>query len=473
MRFWASIQNRDGSFNEWYAQEHSYCPTAFTTFAVSEALLLLSDQLPADGTATIISGIEKAGRWLAREHNAWVANQNMAALNALHNIWLLTADKGFREAAERKLALILRGQDAEGWFPEYKGADPGYSLVATDLLAHYWMKTRDARVYEALGRLLEFLSWFIQPDGSVADCGSRATQHALPYGLELLAHSGHATADRILSGLHLAMADGQGLTPDRVDDRYFAYFYINSYVGAFQTCSGGHGQWTGAKKGSILYANAGLGVFSRGSRTAVISFKRNNMLRVFVDEMLVYADAGYHVGLAKGNQGVSCGFDPKQTWSRSGDDESLVVQTSGRFFGSSPARWLVIPLKIWAHIVLCSSTVATWFNTWLKSREVASPRWLPVILERELRIERAVITVTDHIVCQGPVKVTHLSPIEDGSVTYSPSAGYYTGPTAHRLGSYIDTRALTALFVSRGEVKITKTLTVDGGGATALKVEWR
>lgn len=473
MQFWTRIQNRDGSFNEWYAQEHSYCPTAFTTFAISEALLLLSDRLPTDDRATIISAIERAGRWLAREHNAWVANQNMAALNALLNVWLATAKDEFRRAAERKLGSILEAQDAEGWFPEYDGADLGYSLVATDLLAHYWMKTGDTRVYEALGRLLEFLSWFIQPDGSVADCGSRATQHALPYGMELLAHAGHATADRILSGLHLAMANGQGLTPDRVDDRYFAYFYINSYVGALRTCSGGHGQWNGAKKGSILYANAGLGVFSRGSRTAVMSLKRNNMLRVFVDETLVYADAGYQIGLPKGRQGVSCGFDPRQTWSTSGDDESLVVQTSGRFFGSSSARWLVIPLKVWAHLALCSSTVATWFNTWLKSRAVASPRRLPLILEREVRIEETAITVTDRVVLQGRVDVTGLSPIEQGSVTHSPSAGFYAGAPVQRLIDRLKVDELTASLVSNGQVTVTKTLSLDEEKKTVLQVEWR
>jgi len=474
MRFWTRIQNRDGSFNEWYAQEHSYCPTAFTTFAISEALLLLSDQLPTDDKFTVISAVERAGRWLAREHNAWVANQNMAALNALLNVWLVTAKEEFCRAAERKLGSVLEAQNPEGWFPEYDGADPGYSLVATDLLAHYWMKTRDDRVYEALGRLLEFLSWFIQPDGSVADCGSRATQHALPYGLELMAHAGQATADRILSGLHLAIANGQGLTPDRVDDRYFAYFYINSYVGAFHACSGGHGQWKGAKKGSIVYPNAGLGVFSRGSRTAVISLKRNNMLRVFVDQTLVYADAGYQVGLARGRQGMSCGFDPKQTWSTaSGQDGSVVVRTSGRFFGSSPTMWLVIPLKIWAHLMLSSGTVATWFNTWLKSREVAFPRRLPVILERDVRIEETAITVTDRVILQARIRVTGLSPIEQGCVTHSPSAGFYTGAPVQRLIDHLKVSALTESLVSRGKVTVIKTLSLDEKKETTLQVEWR
>jgi len=185
MRFWVSLQNRDGSLNEWYNQEHSYCPTAFTTFAVSEAFLLLSNQIPASDAITIKGAVERAGTWLSREHNAWVANQNMAALIALHNVSIVTANDEFRHAAEQKLISILQTQDSEGWFPEYGGADLGYSLIAIDLLAHYWSKTRDDRVYHALDRLLKFLSSFVQPDGTVADCGSRATQHSLPYGMEL------------------------------------------------------------------------------------------------------------------------------------------------------------------------------------------------------------------------------------------------------------------------------------------------
>jgi hypothetical protein len=194
---------------------------------------------------------------------------------------------------------------------------------------------------------------------------------------------------------------------------------------------------------------------------------------VFVDETLVYADAGYHVGLARGRQGASCGFDPKQTWSTSGDDEPLVVQTSGRFFGSSSARWLVIPLKLWAQLALWSGTFATWFNTWLKSREVASPRRLPVILEREVRIDETAITVTDRVVLQGRVDVTGLSPIEQGGVTHSPSAGFYAGAPAQRLIDRLKVSALTESLVSHGQVTVTKTLSLDEKKETMLQVEWR
>ncbi|MGC8971527.1 MAG: hypothetical protein ACP5K2_04910 [bacterium] len=38
LNFWIDIQNSDGSFNEWYPNEHSFVATAFTTYAISETL---------------------------------------------------------------------------------------------------------------------------------------------------------------------------------------------------------------------------------------------------------------------------------------------------------------------------------------------------------------------------------------------------------------------------------------------------
>jgi len=34
--FWASLQHSDGSFDEWYAGEHGFAATAFSSFALSE-----------------------------------------------------------------------------------------------------------------------------------------------------------------------------------------------------------------------------------------------------------------------------------------------------------------------------------------------------------------------------------------------------------------------------------------------------
>ena len=46
MQFLTTIQNADGSFNEYYPHEHAFVTTAFASFAVSEGLLLLGERPP-------------------------------------------------------------------------------------------------------------------------------------------------------------------------------------------------------------------------------------------------------------------------------------------------------------------------------------------------------------------------------------------------------------------------------------------
>ena len=40
--YWCRIQNNDGSFNEYYQNDRSFCPTAFTTYAAAKTFFLSS-----------------------------------------------------------------------------------------------------------------------------------------------------------------------------------------------------------------------------------------------------------------------------------------------------------------------------------------------------------------------------------------------------------------------------------------------
>lgn len=46
--FWCKIQKNDGSFEEWYPNEHSFVATAFSTYAISETLIILKEKLDTD-----------------------------------------------------------------------------------------------------------------------------------------------------------------------------------------------------------------------------------------------------------------------------------------------------------------------------------------------------------------------------------------------------------------------------------------
>ena len=45
LNFWETIQEKNGSMNEWYPKENSFVGTAFNAYAISETMLLLGEQI--------------------------------------------------------------------------------------------------------------------------------------------------------------------------------------------------------------------------------------------------------------------------------------------------------------------------------------------------------------------------------------------------------------------------------------------
>ena len=99
LNFWLKIQGKEGSFNEWYPHEKSFVATAFSSYAVSETLILLSDM---ETKKEIIAGLKKAGDWLLGRRDNQALNQNAGALAALYNIFLLTGEEKY----EKKSSLL-------------------------------------------------------------------------------------------------------------------------------------------------------------------------------------------------------------------------------------------------------------------------------------------------------------------------------------------------------------------------------
>jgi len=107
LRFWTTIQNRNGSFNEWYPSEHSFVVTSFSTYAVSESLLLIKDELPQDECESIVGALVKAGTWLISRNETRVMNQQTGAAIALYNLYLLTDNTQYRDSSREKITLLL------------------------------------------------------------------------------------------------------------------------------------------------------------------------------------------------------------------------------------------------------------------------------------------------------------------------------------------------------------------------------
>ncbi|MFH1575566.1 MAG: hypothetical protein ABIB55_01310 [Candidatus Nealsonbacteria bacterium] len=217
LAFWLKIQQKDGSFNEWYPCEKSFVATAFSSCAVSETLLLLPDIKEKE---KIIIGLKKAGDWLCSKKDTEVFNQNAGAILVLYNIYLLTGEEKYKKASAELAEFLIQNQSQEGWFKEYGGPDIGYLSLTVDYLAKYYLKSKNEKILTALERTLSFLAYFMHPDGSAGGIyGSRNTSYIIPSGIEILAGFS-PLSQKISSFLQESLLNNNILNPAIIDDRY-------------------------------------------------------------------------------------------------------------------------------------------------------------------------------------------------------------------------------------------------------------
>lgn len=219
IEYWAKSLHTDGSGDEMYPYERSYCATAFSACAVAESLMLIDAPIPRI--------IEVTGTWLSRQPQPQATNQLAAACLAVHNIAVLLKDPILGRSAQRMAFSLLKSQTAEGIFVEYGGCDIGYLSITLGLLARLHQKTGEDHWMVAARRVIGFLEDKIHEDGTYdSRASSRKTQYLYPFGF---AYFGSGILDRIIHGLK----GNRILNPAWLDDRYtipMTTDYLETYL---------------------------------------------------------------------------------------------------------------------------------------------------------------------------------------------------------------------------------------------------
>ncbi len=220
--FWIGMQETDGSFNEWYVHEGSYVATAFSSYAISETLLLLGKERIRNYAASV-AGLRRSATWLKTRHQKSVCNQQTGALLAIHNTFELTQDEELRQAAFHYEDLIASCQDPEGWFKEYAGVDIGYLSLAIDYLSKYVQKTKSEKITLVVNKAMAFLAEFILSDGTAGGVyTSRDTEYLIAHGFELWADR-DKNAAWVAWNIRDGLVNQRGVSLHSLDDRYLMY----------------------------------------------------------------------------------------------------------------------------------------------------------------------------------------------------------------------------------------------------------
>jgi hypothetical protein len=224
--FWADIQHRDGSFDEFYPFERGWVgPTAFTTYAAAESLRLLGDEVPDRIVEKTRSAISAAAYFIASEDSEedHLANHHAMAALAVWKAYRLLEEPALKQGFEQRWEALLTYRDDEGWFREYDGVDPGYLSATVSFIGKIYQDNPDPAILEVARSAIEFASYFVYPNGFYGgSLGSRNTLHFYPHGFEVFAPQipvAGSIAEKMLEGLRA----GTLVPPEIMSDRYVGY----------------------------------------------------------------------------------------------------------------------------------------------------------------------------------------------------------------------------------------------------------
>lgn len=211
-RFWLSKRNKDGSTNEVYPNEHSFCSTAFTTAAFLETVKLLggSDQWKDELRASL-STLD----WLSNHQNREVGNQMAASLWALTAYAHLSGNQIDWGLVNKRKTQLLALALPDGTLPEYGGFDPGYQSISLSALARTrTLGLHDSSIDNLFHNGIVLLEERLQQTSTeYTSQNTRGTQYLFPYGLSL-------NQGPLLKKLARGLNDNKILHPTWMDDRY-------------------------------------------------------------------------------------------------------------------------------------------------------------------------------------------------------------------------------------------------------------
>lgn len=418
--FWVNNQLGDGSFNEYWPNEHGYPPTVFSLYSASESYKLLKNS--ADEIDGLFEAMLASCKFISKHKEKGATNQEIASITALYSTYQVTQEKWLLNIIEEKIKYLIDVQSEEGWFPEYGGVDIGYLSVSLNYLSEYYRLSGDKKVLNPIIKMVDFLQYFIHPNYTCGgDYGSRNTEYFLPNGLEIIAPEyplAGSIADKIISG-------NSPKLPHSVDDRYLSHYILHSYVSAIQNYKNRTDlhELPCEKSCSRYFEDAGLYVYSNENYYAVLGLSKGGVLKVFSQGKEILNDCGYVIKDSS-NVSVTNWIDHNYTRKRDGD----CFTVSGNFH--SIKQYIPTPLK---HTLLrcASSMLGKSLIPILKKQLITSELTVPVKFERIVKFDKDKIIIEDCIKSDKELKEVLSS---DGfSFRYVPSSKYFNTNEIDRL----------------------------------------
>ncbi len=399
------LTRRDGSLEEAFPNEGSYCVTALVAFDLLCAIDLLHtevDEAQSQRWRTIVGpmiGYLKS----ADETHALISNHLATAVAALLRWHRLTGDQAAERKARAQLDKILHHQSEEGWFKEYEGADPGYQTLCTYYLADVHRLRPDWQLLESLRRSIQFLWHFAHPDGSFAGLyGSRCTRFYYPSGIMALADE-IPEAAALTAFMARSIAQQQVVTLSAMDEPNFVPMF-NAYAWAAAMASASHTAENAVSPAPTIpcrdkqplrkhLPHAGIWLDRGPTHYTIVNTHKGGVIYHFRQGHRARIDAGVVVRDTQGRYASSQAYDQHNGVQQQGDQLEITSQITAM------PKQLPGPLQFLLLRLLCLTAfrfvaLREWIKRRLVNMLITRRQRLPVNNLRTIRLGEA-LTVED------------------------------------------------------------------------------
>jgi hypothetical protein len=416
LEYAAHIQHQDGSFDQAFPHEHSFGATAFLLHPLLAAYRLVRAESTAVRQGSMEQCLRRGAEFLCRqeETHGHIANHLAGAVLSLLVCTDFFQEARYEDRAGELLARILANQSDEGWFWEYEGADPGYQTLCLYYLAQVYRLRPHSTLRGALGRAVEFLAWFVHPDGTFGgEYGSRRTAIYYPGGLALLG-SEFPLAWRMTEAMLSSTQAHQSMRPLDVDMGNLAPLLANHLLllevleSKTPPASPILLPWERSNAHQD-FRQAGLYVRSTQRCYAIVGASNGGVVKLFErsQRRLIYNDGGY-VG-----QTVAGELVTTQMTELTNACEASVgrIQLTSHFYRmaqAAPTPWQMVVLRLLNLTLMRNRWLGNWVKGWLVRLLISGKRVAPLQLTRVIGWQGEQLQIEDVITLTGELELTWL-----------------------------------------------------------------
>jgi len=430
--YWFKIQHKNGSFDQAFPNEFSFGATAFTLHPLIKSLSAIEKCFSTKEKEIIYNTFERSARFLVRnsEVHGFISNHLAGGALSLYNVGVLLNKEIYKKHSRKLIDLILKNQSKEGWFKEYDGPDPGYETLGIYYLAKYYQETQDENVLKALERSINFLSYFLHPDGTFGgEYGSRNTEIFYPAGFEILRNKiplARKISDKMRGfifknkTISLRSVDKENLIP-------LVENYLEAYLASGET------EPTKEillpferKEEDKFFKLSGIYIKSSCNYYAICNTKKGGILKIFdkAEKKIAWNDVGY-VGEIKNGNLLTTQISNSKTKIIFNDDSIDIATNFMKVSRKVLTPFKLIILRIFGFTICKNIFIGNLFKKNIVKMLITQKSNYPVRLARKVIFQKEKVEIQDVLTKNKGVKFKWLEYGKKFSAIHMGSAKYF------------------------------------------------